>query len=215
MLEAIIWDMDGVLVDTGCFHYQAWADTFAYYGWVYSEALFKETFGMNNADFLKNKVTADITPEKVKEISDLKENRFRQAIHGKAELLPGVEKLLKEAQRVGLRQAIASSAPPENIEVLVKELNLAPYFDAIISGSDIPGKPDPAVFLKAAKSLKTASEMCMVIEDSIAGVQAAKAAGMRCLAVETTNPAEVLQEGTWVYPTLLDLPPDFLNQLLN
>ena len=101
--------------------------------------------------------------------------------------------------------AIASSAPDANIQALVKELGLQDYFAAILSGSEMPGKPDPAVFLAAARRLEFPPERCVVVEDSIAGVKAARRAGMKCIAVTTTNPGEALQAADRVVHSLADL----------
>lgn len=84
------------------------------------------------------------------EVSDQKESRFRDAVKGYVQLVPGVERWIKRFKDWGRKQAIASSAPRENIDALVDELEIRSYFDAIVSGFDLPGKPDPAVFLKTA-----------------------------------------------------------------
>jgi beta-phosphoglucomutase len=101
-------------------------------------------------------------------------------------------------QAGGARQAIASSAPCENIDALVDELAIRPYFQEIVSGADMPGKPDPAVFLTAARAAGHTACACLVIEDSVAGVTAARRAGMKCLAVTTTNPASRLTQADWI-----------------
>ncbi len=127
---------------------------------------------------------------KVSQISEKKESLFRELIKGKAEPLPGVLDWLRQFQAWGIKQAITSSAPPENIEVLVAELKIEEFFDAIVSGFDLPGKPNPDVFLKAANTIQMEPENCIVIEDAIAGVEGAKRAGMKCIAVTTTNPGQ-------------------------
>jgi beta-phosphoglucomutase len=102
--------------------------------------------------------------------------------------LPGVLTWLGQFQAWEFKQAITSSAPPENIEFLVVELKIKEYFDEIVSGFDLPGKPNPDVFLNAADSLHINPDNCIIIEDAIAGVEGAKRAGMKCIAVTTTNP---------------------------
>ena len=140
---AIIWDMDGVLVDTGEYHFESWVKTFNQLGIPFSEEQFRATFGMNNAGILEIICGKKLPPDQEKRLGDFKEEVFREAIKGKAALLPGTEDALKNFSEWNLKQAIASSAPPKNIEVLVKELEIGKYFDALVSGWDIPGKPDP------------------------------------------------------------------------
>jgi beta-phosphoglucomutase family hydrolase len=202
---AVIWDMDGVLVDTGEFHYQSWKQTFEELEIAFSKEQFRETFGMNNAGILEIICSKKLPPDEEQKISEHKEELFREAVKGKAKLLPGVENTLKNFSKWNLKQAIASSAPPKNIEVLVKELNIGAYFDATVSGYDIPGKPDPAVFLKTAQLLNVKPERCAVIEDAVAGVEGAKRAGMKCIAVTTTNTAEALSKADLIFDSLEEL----------
>lgn len=207
---AIIWDMDGVLVNTGEYHYQAWKKTFDELDISFSKEQFRGTFGMNNAGILEAICRQKLPPDQEKSISQQKEKLFRQAIKGKAKLLHGVKGALKSFSEWNLKQAIASSAPPENIQVLVNELKIGKYFDATVSGYDIPGKPDPMVFLKAARQLNVLPENCVVIEDAVAGVEGAKNAGMKCIAVTTTNTTEALSKADLIFDTLEGLKPSIL-----
>jgi HAD superfamily hydrolase (TIGR01509 family) len=151
--------------------------------------------------------------ELVTRISDHKEQLFRQIVQGHAQPLPGVVSWLERLKDTGARQAIASSAPPANIDTLVDELGLRASFDAIVTGYDMPGKPDPAVFLKAARLINVPSERCIVVEDAVAGVEAAKRAGMKCIAVTTTNPASALREADVVVDRLDALIDDAFTHL--
>ena len=212
--EGIIWDMDGVLVDTGEFHFQAWSRALPEYGISFSRELFTATFGMNNAGILEVLLGEPPAPELLAEISDRKEQLFRQAVRGRVQPLPGVLAWLERLKAAGLRQAIASSAPPANIDALVDELGLRDHFDAIVSGSDLPGKPDPALFLKAARLIGVPPERCVVVEDAVAGVEAARRAGMKCIAVTTTSPAHALNEADVIVERLDALPLDTFERLL-
>jgi beta-phosphoglucomutase family hydrolase len=184
--------MDGVLVDTGEAHFQAWSQTLAERGIPFTLEQFQTTFGMNNDGILRLLLGPELEPELITEIGERKERLFRQAIKGKASLLPGVGEWLGRLKARGIKQAIASSAPPANIDALVEELDLWSYFDAIVSGTGMPGKPNPDVFLEAARQIGVTPEQCVVIEDAVPGVQAARNAGMRCIAVTTTNEAGAL-----------------------
>jgi beta-phosphoglucomutase family hydrolase len=212
--EGVIWDMDGVLVDTGEFHFQAWSQALSEHGVPFTRQLFTATFGMNNAAVLTVLLGQALPPELLAEIGDRKEQLFRQAVRGRAQLLPGVQAWLERLEAAGVRQAIASSAPQANIDALVDELDLRTYFDVIVSGSDLPGKPDPALFLKAACLIGVLPERCVVVEDAVAGVEAAKRAGMKCVAVTTTSPAHALKEADVIVERLDALPLDTFERLL-
>jgi beta-phosphoglucomutase family hydrolase len=200
--HGVLWDMDGVLVDTGEFHFAAWQDVLAQAGIPFSRELFRQTFGMNNADMIATLLGRPPDPGLVDEIGEYKERLFRQAIQGQARLIDGVPEWLKWLQGQHIQQAVASSAPWENINVLVDTLGIRAYFHVIVSGTDMPGKPDPAVFLAAAAQLGLPPSACLVIEDSVAGVTAARRAGMKCLAVTTTNPAEKLSQADLILENL-------------
>jgi len=211
---AVLWDMDGVLVDTGEFHFQSWKETFDELDISFTREDFRKTFGMNNAGILEWLFGRKPGPDELTRISDRKESLFRELIKGKAEPLPGILSWLNQFQDWGLKQAITSSAPYKNIEVLVAELGIEKYFDAMISAFDLPGKPNPDVFLKAANTLQTKSQNCIVIEDAIAGVEGAKRAGMKCIAVTTTNPASALEKADCIFDNLGKMSKeDFLSLL--
>ncbi|NIS79257.1 MAG: HAD-IA family hydrolase [Anaerolineales bacterium] len=212
---AILWDMDGVLIDTGHFHFIAWMETFRERSIPFSQEQFRETFGMNNAGILEYMLGEKPSQELLLEISDQKESSFRNAVKGQVVLLPGVASWLKRLNEWGCKQAIASSAPLENIDALVDELEIRTYFDAIVSGFDLPGKPDPALFLKTAAQIGLSPNRCIVFEDAIAGVRGAKRAGMQCIAVTTTNLASDLVEADLVVDSLDQLREEALIQALN
>jgi beta-phosphoglucomutase family hydrolase len=211
--RGVIWDMDGVLVDTGEFHYQSWQRTLPKYGIHFSREMFNSTFGMTNASILAEVSGRDIKPELVSEISDLKERNFRAAIRGQVEPLPGVLQWLQALAAQGYRQAIASSAPPANIQAILGELEVEKLFDAILSGSALPGKPDPTVFEMAAKRIQVPPSQCVVVEDAVAGVEAALRAGMKCIAVTTTNPRSKLSGADIIVSRLDELAQDVFARL--
>ena len=198
----MLWDMDGVLVDTGDFHFQSWKETFDELDIPFDKEDFRKTFGMNNAGILEWVFGRKPDLEEVSRISDKKESLFRELVKGSAKPLPGVLTWLKQFQNWSIKQAITSSAPPENIEALVTELKIKEYFDAIVSGFALPGKPSPDIFLKAANTLQIEPKNCIIVEDAIAGVEGAERAGMRCIAVTTTNPASALEKADFIFDNL-------------
>ena len=212
--RGVIWDMDGVLVDTGDLHYLAWERVLPDYGIVFEYERFLATFGMNNAGILALLLDRNPEPELVAEISDRKESAFREAARGHVQPLPGVVGWLRRLDVAGYRQAIASSAPPANIYTIVDELGLREHVAALVSGFALPGKPDPATFLAAALAIEVPPERCFVVEDATAGVEGARRAGMKCIAVTTSTPAEALQEADIIIPRLDDLDAEAFDRLL-
>ena len=211
---AILWDMDGVLVDTGEAHFLAWYQALAEIGIPYTREDFRVTFGMNNAGLLKYVFGEPQTPALVNQLGGYKEELFREMVKAGANLLPGVEGWIAQFKAWGWKQAIASSAPWENIDALVDGLGIRAHFDAIVSGFDLPPKPAPDVFLKAAAEVGGGLENSLVIEDSLAGVGGAANAGMKCIAVTTTNPVETLHQAGLVLDDLTELTPEALLSFL-
>jgi beta-phosphoglucomutase len=206
--------MDGVLVDTGRFHLASWADILIAAGHAFDAEIFRRTFGMNNHGVLSTVFGRPPSADELIMLADRKEALFRELIAGQAEPLPGVRDWLARLHARGVRQAVASSAPQANIDVLLDSLGIRAYFDAEVSAEKMPGKPDPAVFLEAARRVGLPPARCVVVEDAIAGVAAAKRAGMACLAVTTTNPAAALAAADLVVDSLADLPEDAFDRLL-
>ena len=197
--------MDGVLVDTFDGHYRAWSRIFAELAQPFTLDDFRRTFGMNNRNIFKTLLDRPLTEDEFQQLSERKEDYFRAGIRGNSRLLPGAGEWLERFSAAGLKQALGSSAPPENIDVHLAELNIRRYFDAVVSGANLPGKPDPTVFIRAAALMGVNPADCLVIEDAAPGVKAAKHAGMRCVGVLTTNPAEILQHADLIVPDLTHL----------
>ena len=191
-LQAVLWDMDGVIVDTYEGHFVSWKQALDEVGQVYDEDIFRRTFGMNNRLIMATVFERELEEEFIQKVSDRKEEIFRRDIKGKVQTLPGVLDWLDRFKGMKLKQAVASSAPQANIDALLTELKIREYFLAEAAGATLKGKPDPAVFLLAADLLGVDPRNCLVIEDSIAGVQAAKSADCQCVAVLTTNQASDL-----------------------
>jgi len=201
--KGALWDMDGVICDNGEIHYQSWVEAFAKYPEVpFSKELFTKTFGMNNFGVLQTILGRDPEAEELTKISDFKEELFREMIVGKVEFLPGVEEWLAGFKERGILQSIASSAPIANIDALRRELGLDDYFDAFVSASEMPSKPNPMVFETAAREIGIAPKNCVVIEDAVTGVQAGVSAGCSVIAVTTTNSVSALHKANLVVERL-------------
>jgi beta-phosphoglucomutase family hydrolase len=209
----VLWDMDGVITDSGEAHYISWKKSLDQHGIAFSREFFHKTFGMNNNGILSLLLDRDATEQEVDDIGGLKEELFRQDIRGSLELLPGVARWLQRFSQSKIPQAVASSAPQENIDAIVDELGIGDMFQTLVSGAKLYGKPDPATFLLAAERLGLAPIDCLVIEDAQVGVEAARRGGMKCVAVCTTHPKEDLRDADIVVERLTDLNPDDLTSL--
>lgn len=212
--HAILWDMDGVLADSTRLHYLSWVNTFEKRGVEITYEMFTRTFGRNNRAVLTDILGRPPTEDELEEIAEEKEIWFREHIPGNIDLLPGVLDWLQRFQAWGLGQAVASSAPQENIELLVDTLAIRSYFGGLVSAAKLPGKPNPAVFLEAAKCLRTMPENCVVMEDAPAGVEGARRGGMKCIAVLTTQAASALQGADIIVHRLTDLTEAQVRALL-
>lgn len=200
--KGVIWDLDGVLADTGEAHFQAWAAVLSERKIPFDRAAFDCVFGMNNKGTLTELLGRPPTQEELESIADRKELLFRQFAKKLVRPIPGALRLLDELEGAGWSQAVASSAPQENIDLVVDTFNIRRYFATILSGAGLPaGKPDPALFLQAARALGLSPVQCVVVEDAPVGVEAARRAGMSCIAVATTRQKETLGPG----PVFTDL----------
>jgi beta-phosphoglucomutase family hydrolase len=204
VVTAVLWDMDGVLVDTAPFHYQAWRALFAGLGKDLSDEEFRRTFGLRNDDILRANL-GDMPPERLTELGLRKEVLFREAIRGKVQPLPGAVALVRRLRAGGVKTAVVSSAPRRNVETLLDALGLSDAFDALVAEEDVErGKPDPQGYLLAAERLGERPEDCVVIEDAPGGVEAAKRAGMRCIGLAAGREPNALARADLVVASLED-----------
>lgn len=182
---AIIWDVDGTLVDTADQHFRAWSKLAETIHQPFTRDDFSATFGMRNPEIIRKLFDSDADDRKCRELGERKEEFYRASVREEGvQLLPGVARLLHDFASAGWAQAVGSSAPPGNLDLLLSLTGTRKYFTAIVTGEDVArGKPDPEVFLIAAKKLGAEPARCLVLEDAVAGIQAAHAAGMKSLAV--------------------------------
>jgi beta-phosphoglucomutase len=182
--KAAIWDVDGTMVDTAELHFRAWQQVFRELDRPFSREEFNATFGQRNAEILHKLFGGRLDPQQVAALGNRKEELYRALAKEGVKPLPGVRALLEDLKRAGVRQAIASSAPRANLDLMVPLLGVDSFFEVVVSSEDTQrGKPDPQVFLVAAQRLGMPPAKCVVFEDAVAGVQAAKAGGMKCIAV--------------------------------
>jgi beta-phosphoglucomutase len=211
----VIFDLDGVLVDTGPFHKQSWYDLAAKEGLDMSDELFYSTFGMQNYKIIPMLAGRQLPTEDIERMSEWKERRYRELIADKLELMDGAKALLEDLKSNDFLLAIGSSAPQANLDVVLQHCNIRDYFDTCVTGEDVRNsKPAPDTFLKAAERLKLLPEHCVVIEDSIPGVRAGKAAGMAVVAITTTRKRQELKDADMIVESLTELSTDVFINLL-
>jgi HAD superfamily hydrolase (TIGR01509 family) len=210
--RAVLWDLDGTLVDSEEFHWLSWRDTMRPEGVELTYDQFLASFGQRNDRILPGWLGADVDAARMQRIGEEKEAEYRRLAeaHGLTPL-PGAREWLTALRAGGWTQAIASSAPLVNVEMMLRVAGLEGYMDAIVSAEDVTiGKPDPQVFLRAAEKLHVPPSSCIVVEDAAAGVEGARRAGMRSVGV-TKNGR--LAADLFV-TSLADLPPDAFERLL-
>ncbi len=213
IVKGILWDLDGVIADTQTYHLEALRQAMTAYGFQASEEIVQRMFGTTTLKILAAILEDHNDPALLEEMKDAHSRFFCESIAGHVEIFPGVEDCLKMFAGKGLRQAIASSSTMEIIDGIVDELGLRVYFQAIVSGADLPPKPDPAVFRKAAGALGLSPQECVVIEDSPMGIESAHAAGARCIAVGTSRPLEALSAAEVRVGRLDELIVDVLDRI--
>lgn len=211
----VLFDLDGVIVDTKEAHFASFVKLGEEVGYPVTREQFQHFFGRRNNDIFPILYGKPLPEECIEELSDRKEAIFREMVRGCVAPLPGVRELLPALQRAGFHLAIGTSTPRANVELILDELHFTPYFAAIIAAEDVTcGKPDPQVFLLAAERVGRPPAHCVVVEDAVAGVQAALNGGMKALAVTTNHPREALRHATRVVDSLAEVgPTDFIGML--
>jgi len=212
--RAVLWDLDGTLIDSEEFHWIAWRDTLANRGISITREQFLSSFGQRNDAIIPQWLGAAATPDRVAEVANAKEQLYRDLIRKNGiPPLPGVATWLRRLHEQGWFQVIASSAPRLNIDAVVDAVGAAQYFEGIVSAEEVQrGKPDPEVYLTAASRVDTPPARCIVVEDAAAGIEGARRAGMRSIGVSRHGhplPADI------VVQSLDLLAPDAFERLLN
>ncbi|GIW42384.1 MAG: phosphatase [Candidatus Binatia bacterium] len=186
---AALFDIDGVLVDSAEAHRRAWERLGEEIGRPFGEELFRRTFGQRNDSILAAWLGPGLPPDEAERLSARKEELYRELVRrGAIRVYPGVPELLRALPEQGFALAVASSGPRPNVELVLEILGVQGLVGAAVSAEDVTrGKPDPEPFLRAAERLGLAPERCIVVEDSVHGIEAARRAGMRSVAVLTST----------------------------
>ncbi len=206
MLTGAIFDMDGVLVDSHPVHMRAWRRFFQSIGKPVADLEMEYILeGRKREDILRH-FLGELTEEQMRSYGRQKELLFREEA-STIKTIPGIHNFLEQLTRTPIRMGVASCGGRGRVHHLLGLLALRDYFQVVITGDEVKeGKPDPAIFHKAAAELKAMPEELLVVEDSVSGVQAANAASMKCLGIAPPHREQVLLEAG-AYHVL----PDFLS----
>jgi len=202
-----IFDWDGVIINSASHHEVSWERLAKECDKTLPENHFKRGFGMKNEVIIPELLGWTSVPTEVRILSLRKEALYREVVRERGiEALPGVREFLQRLKEREIPCAIASSTHRENIITTLDVLGLESHFSVIVTAEDVKrGKPDPEVFLTAASRLEVAPVDAVVFEDALVGIAAAKAAGMRVVAVATTEPKDKLEHADWVVDRLDEL----------
>ncbi len=204
---AVIFDWDGVVIDSHDQHEESWYRMAAENGLSVPKDFFKRSFGMRNPEVISKLAAWTNDPVTIQKLADQKEFLYRQIIKEKGvKPIKGIPEFLKLLKKSHIPTAVGSSSVLENITTVIEVIKLQSYFDVIVTGADVKrGKPDPEVFLKCAERLNISPSRCIVFEDAHVGIQAAKAAGMIAVAVTTTHPRHTFREADYVIDDFYEL----------
>jgi beta-phosphoglucomutase family hydrolase len=213
---AVIFDVDGVLADTGPIHYESWVKMANEIGKTFKKSYFEATFGQQSVPITRQLVGRNVDQNLVEKWAQLKEQYYREMVKDKIKPLPGVIGLIEDLKSMNFKLAVGSSGPPENVELLLKSLKIEFFFDTIITAAEVKnGKPSPDVFLIAAQKINVKPQNCVVIEDAPVGIEAAKRANMKCIALTTTHDIVDLRIADMIVQDLSYVSVNSILDLLN
>lgn len=208
--QAVLFDMDGVIVDNMPLHRRVWTEFARERGLNPSVEAIRALDGRRAADIIACLFGADLPPEAVAALAKAREERYRATLgHETLQEVAGARDFLRRLGALDVPRVLATSATPGNAEVIMSRLDLAACFEARVTAADVSrGKPDPEVYLTAAARVGADPTRCLVVEDALPGVRAARAASARCLGLMTSEPEAALREAgaDWVAPDFTRLP---------
>ncbi len=215
---SVIFDMDGTMVNNTPYHYKTWQVMFEKYGMgeLTSHTYYSEFSGVPVIDTVRRLFGGSRDNDGLHQLVKEKESIYQDLYTAHAVPVNGLVDFLRELKQNGIKIAIASSASIHDIDFVLERIHVREYFDVIIDGSQVrKGKPSPEIFLKTAGHLGTPPENCAVIEDSIAGIKAGNAAGMKVIGIATGNTAEKLQPTALVINDFTELNIEKLAKLFD
>jgi beta-phosphoglucomutase len=202
----VIFDMDGVLIDSFEPHRRSWQQMARERGIEMTDEQFAATFGRTSRDIIRHFWGEGVSDEQIRQMDDRKEALFRDLLREQLPVMPGALELIDDLATHGFKLGVGSSGPPENVNLVVDSLGLRDHLSGIVTGMDVTrGKPDPQVFLLTAERMKVDPARCAVVEDAVHGITAARRAGMKAVALTGTAPRAALAAADLVVDSLTEL----------
>ncbi len=193
MYRALLFDLDGTLAETDSLHLPTWVDVLRPHGIEVDEAFYKENISGRSTGEIVRELLPDLSKDEGREIGNAKEASFRERA-GELEPLPGLLDFLEEAGESGLKTALVTNAPEENVEAILLALGLGEFFDEVVLSDEVgPVKPDPAPYRAALDRLGISSEAAVAFEDSTSGISSAVGAGIPTVGIASTQDPETLR----------------------
>jgi beta-phosphoglucomutase len=211
----VIFDMDGVLLNSGPAHAESWRVLAREHGRTVSDEEFARHFGKPSRDIIRALFGRQLTDEEVRRLDDRKEAVYRELIRDALPVMPGALSAIERLSDAGLSLAVGSSGPPENIDLMLDGLEIRERVAAVVHGKEVThGKPHSEVFLLAATRLGIPPERCVVIEDAPVGIEAAHRARMPTVGLTSTHARDALGSAEVVIDSLDELHPALIAKLL-
>jgi beta-phosphoglucomutase len=213
--KGVIFDMDGVLVNSYHAHYESWRILGRHHGREIDEQAFAATFGQTSREIIRGYWGDTVGDAQVAQFDQEKEALYRDILRKHFPEMPGVNDFLTSLHEAGFALAIGSSGPPENVQVVRQCLRAGALFQASVNGMDVRhGKPEPDIFLTAARRLNLPPNRCAVVEDAPVGVEAARRAGMTVVAITGTASREKLSAADLVIDDFTELSAQIIEQII-
>lgn len=213
--KALIFDMDGVVINNDRYHYLAWQKFAEQHGKTVSFEEVKSWFGSTNESIMVNFFDTNLSKDEIKKYAYEKEKIYRELYSPHIKPLEGLKELLEAASMDGYKIGLATSAPPENVEFVLDKTGLRKYFTEITDDTQISkGKPDPEIFNLTARKLGAYPSRSIVFEDSFYGIEAGKKAGMKVIAIASTHQSNKLQHADKVLSNFTELSIHELDSLI-
>jgi len=210
----VIFDMDGVLVDSYSAHLESWRRLAAELRQNLTDEQIGSTFGRTSRDIIRMMFGVE-DDDAIHKLDARKEAIYRELVRGQVPAMPGAVEFVQGCHSAGMRLAVGSSGPAENVRLVCDELGVLRLFDGVVTGDDIRrGKPDPEVFLTAALRIGLETQQCVVIEDAPVGVEAARRAGMKCVGLVGSYSRASLAAASMVIESFGELDVNSVARLL-